>query len=86
MATWANPIHWHTEHGPLLLLNSAVDGSRELRDADFFPLDLVAGSYTVTTGYVDAEHEGYIHRFTRSSGVGPELRSATKSDPANRLR
>lgn len=62
-AAWTDPVHWQTHEASLLLINSAVDAEGGVRDEDYLPVHLEAGSYTIEYSYIEGESVGCFHRF-----------------------
>lgn len=64
-ATWTDPIRWRAEHTDYLLMNSATDASAGLLGADFMPVRLPSGIYTIEYAEITSEYAGTFHRFVR---------------------
>jgi hypothetical protein len=62
-ALWTHPVRWHTGVRSLVLMNSAVDGSRGLWDRNSLRMSLAPGDYIVTSAQIGYN---YFHRFTRT--------------------
>ena len=62
-ATWSDRVQWQTHESSLFLINSAVDAEPGVRDDDYVPVHLEAGSYTIEYSYIEGKSLCCFHRF-----------------------
>ncbi len=62
-ATWGDPLRWNNTHTEYLLMNSAADGSVELRADDYFKIQLPLGACTLEYAQIEDKFIGGFHRF-----------------------
>ena len=63
-ADWKSPFTWQSDHEDYLLLNSAPDSSRDLRQDDYAPVKLKRGAYLVEFAFIESTSLGCFTRLT----------------------